>query len=105
MKNDLITSIVLAIVGVVGAYFVCNLFAGEIQPYPIKVLDSSVSNELAEPDPEVFNYHALNPTVEVYVGNCQEYDANGECLDDAPAHSDDGYIVEDDESANSNEGQ
>lgn len=81
MKSDLATSIGVAIIGVVAAYFVCNIFIGDIEPVKVKTVDASVSATLANPDPEVFNYRALNPTVEVYVGECTEYNESGECLD------------------------
>lgn len=87
MKTDLVTSIGIAIVGVVAAYFVCNIFIGDIEPVKVKSVDASVSATLAEPDAEVFNYRALNPTVEVYVGECTEYSDSGKCLD--------GTIIED----------
>lgn len=69
MKTDLASSIGAAIVGVLIAYFICNLFIGPIEDFTVKTVDSSVGAELVEPDPEVFNYKALNPTVEVYVGD------------------------------------
>ena len=81
-KTDLVTSIFLAIVGAVIAYFVCGFFIGEIEPYSYTTIDSSFSTDLAEPNVEVFNYKALNPTVEVYVGECDEFDENGECIDE-----------------------
>ena len=68
MKTDLASSIGAAIAGVLIAYFICNLFIGPIEDFTVKTVDSSVGAELVEPDPEVFNYKALNPTVEVYVG-------------------------------------
>jgi len=68
MKNDLFTAIVVAIVGVVMGFVVCNLFVGEIATKSIKTIDSSVNINLDAPDEEVFNAEALNPTVEVYVG-------------------------------------
>ena len=43
-------------------------------------LHSGIS-QTAEPNVGIFNYKALNPTVEVYVGNCEEYNAVGECVD------------------------
>lgn len=87
MKTDLASSIGVAIVGIIIAYFLTNLLV--VDPIKqantdvtVKSVDSSIGTELAEPDPEVFNYKALNPTVEVYVGNCEEYDsATGECID------------------------
>ncbi|MBR3246536.1 hypothetical protein IKF87_01490 [Candidatus Saccharibacteria bacterium] len=69
MKTDLASSIGAAIAGVLIAYFICNLFIGPIEDFTVKTVDSSVGAELVEPDPEVFNYKALNPTVEVYVGD------------------------------------
>lgn len=80
MKNDLVTSIVVAIVGILIAYFVCNLFAGDIPEFSFSTIDSSVSADLVDPDPEVFNYKAINPTVEVYVGNCEGSDNYEECI-------------------------
>ena len=69
MKTDLVSSIGVAIAGVLVAYFACNLFTGPIEDVTIKTVDSSFSTDIAEPNPEVFNYRAINPTVEVYVGN------------------------------------
>ena len=84
MKTDLASSIGIAIAGVLIAYFVCNLFIGPIEDVNIKTVDSSLSTDIADPNPEVFNYRAINPTVEVYVGddeNCAQFDDNGECID------------------------
>ena len=81
MKTDLASSIAAAIVGVLLAYFICNLFLGEIEPVTIKTVDSSVTADLVEPNAEIFNYKALNPTVEVYVGDCNEYNSYGECVE------------------------
>ncbi|MBR3115896.1 hypothetical protein IKF30_01570 [Candidatus Saccharibacteria bacterium] len=84
MKTDLLTSIGIAIVGGLIGYFVCNLFVGPIEDVSIKTVDSSISTDLSEPSAEVFNYKAINPTVEVYVGDsdsCKQYDDRGECID------------------------
>lgn len=81
MKTDLATSITAAIIGVIAAYFICNLFVGSIEDVTIKTVDSSINTTIAEPDPEVFNYKSLNPTVEVYVGDCTE-DSYGECVEE-----------------------
>lgn len=80
-KTDLATSIITAVIGVIIAYFVCNIFIGAGDPISVKILNSSVSPSLSEPNPELFNYKSLNPTVEVYVGECQEYDQDGNCID------------------------
>ncbi|MBR3236395.1 hypothetical protein IKF92_01815 [Candidatus Saccharibacteria bacterium] len=81
MKTDLITSIGIAIFGVLVSYAVCNLFLGEPESFSVKKLDNTASADLAAPDENIFNYKAIDPTVEVYVGNCKKFDQNGECID------------------------
>ena len=87
MKSDFVTSIIVAIVGAIGAYLICNLlFAGEPEIVEVKTIENSdISSSIAEPNPELFNIKALNPTVEVYIGECSEFNDQGECLDDAKA--------------------
>ena len=51
-------------------YFVCNLLVPKIESFTLPSLDSDIDYSLNEPNIEVFNYRAVNPTVEVYVGNC-----------------------------------
>lgn len=74
MKTDLASSIGIAIVGVLIAYFVCNIFISSIEDYTFSVVTTGVSAEPSNPDPEIFNYEALNPTVEVYVGDSTDND-------------------------------
>ncbi|MBR3248528.1 hypothetical protein IKF89_00660 [Candidatus Saccharibacteria bacterium] len=81
MKSELFTAIIAAVAGVLISYFVCNLFIGEIEPVAITTIENEVSAELPDPNPEVFNYKALNPTVEIFIGDCTEYDASGACID------------------------
>ena len=82
MKADLATSIVAAIAGVLISYFICNMLTGTIENATVKVIDTTVSADVDDPSPEVFNYKALNPTVEVYVGNCSgQYNEAGECIE------------------------
>lgn len=84
MKTDLFFSVGLAIFGTVIAYFVCDLLINElfkVENYTVKTIDSSISTDLVDPDPEVYNYKALDPTVEVYVGNCTEQNSYGECVE------------------------
>ena len=84
MKFDVTTAIITAIVGVIVAYLVTNsMILGTPKPINIKSPSSTISADLSEPDVNVFNYRALNPTVEVYVGEeCQNYDElKGVCLD------------------------
>ena len=81
VKTDLFTSIVAAIAGVLIAFFVTNLFIGPIEDVSYKKVSSGVNADIADPNPEIFNYKALNPTVEVYVGECVEYNQYGECVE------------------------
>lgn len=74
MKTDLVSSIGVAIAGVLIAYFVCNLFIGPIEDFTINSVTTKVDSTLSDPSPEVFNYKALNPTVEVYVGDGADND-------------------------------
>lgn len=73
-KKDLATAIGVAVLGVILAYFVCNLIVGNNSEssFSVKTVESSEDLELKDPDPEIFNYRALNPTVEVYVGDCTD---------------------------------
>jgi hypothetical protein len=84
MQKDLTTSIIIAILGVVGAFFIVNMMVGEISEVTIKSVDSSFGIDIPEPDDEVFNYKAINPTVEVYVGNnngdCAQLNSDGNCI-------------------------
>lgn len=81
MKTDLLTSTIIAIVGAIIAFFICNYIVGDIEGVSFKVVEGNISAEVASPNPEIFNDKALNPTVEVYVGNCTQYSDSGECLD------------------------
>ncbi len=87
MKKDLLTSIGTALLGAIIAYFICNLFLSPIEGVSFKSIETETTAEISEPSPEVFNYRALNPTVEVYVGDCQTYDDYGECIDEATIQS------------------
>ncbi|MBO7132326.1 hypothetical protein J6V85_03690 [Candidatus Saccharibacteria bacterium] len=81
MKTDLATAIISAVVGFVVAFFVTNYFTGEIQDFTYTTITTTVEASLEEPNREVFNYNALNPTVEVFIGSCAEYNEVGECIE------------------------
>ena len=104
MKTDLTTSILAAIVGAAIAFFVCNLLVPELENVSIKNLSETTSYSLSQPDVDVFNFRALNPTVEVYVGQCQNFDANGNCIDDQTTvqNADDENVDEGNNSGNEN---
>ena len=72
VQKELLTALITGIIGFVAAFFITNLFVGDTGKVTIPTTDSSVSTELSDPDPEIFNFKSLNPTVEVYVGQNQE---------------------------------
>lgn len=82
MKNDLATAIGVGIIGIIIGFVVCNLFLTDSESVSYKMINANVTMQLVEPDDEVFNVKALNPTVEVYVGDCAEYDSYGNCVED-----------------------
>ena len=83
MKTDLATSIGAAILGLIVGYFVTNVFLSAPEEVKYKTIDSaSLTSDLAVPSEGVFNYLALDPTVEVYVGSCTEFDTDGNCMSD-----------------------
>ena len=104
MKNDLATTIFTAIVGVIIAYFVCNMILPEIPNFTYKALSSNFSYSVSEPNPEIFNFRAVNPTVEVYVGQCESYDINGNCIVDTEISVDPNLLPENVNNGESNGG-
>ena len=68
MKTDLATSIIAAVVGVAIAFFVTNLILPGFGNISFKTVSGNTNYSLTEPDSEIFNFRALNPTVEVFVG-------------------------------------
>ncbi len=80
MKRDLILVAIAGVAGFLASYFVTNLLYHGIDTFSFKKLDAEVGTSVDAPNPEVFNFRSVNPTVEVYVGKCTEYDENGECV-------------------------
>lgn len=72
MKNSDIAMIILvASISVVVSYFLGNAILGDPNDRVEKLsYMNPIDNNIQEPDAETFNPYALNPTVEVYVGNC-----------------------------------
>ena len=67
-KSDIITVVMVAAIGVIISAALVNLLMGNpddayVSYKTIEVIDP----DLSEPDPEVFNSSAINPTIEVYV--------------------------------------
>lgn len=87
-QSDIFTIILVAGIGVIGSFFVCNSLMGSPKDAKVefKALKEAITDELVAPDPEVFNTTAINPTIEVYVGDCEDLDQNG-ILDDTELES------------------
>ncbi len=78
-QSDIFTLILIAGIGTLAAFFLCNAIMGDpdLATTEFKTLSSVIDNKLVAPDPEIFNGNAINPTVEVYVGSCEDIDQNG----------------------------
>ena len=72
MKNSDITLVILvASISVVVSYFLGNAILGDPNERVENIsYMNKIDNNVQDPDIETFNPYALNPTVEVYVGNC-----------------------------------
>ncbi len=78
-QSDIFTLILIAGIGTLAAFFLCNAIMGDPDDAKVefKKLSSVISADLATPDAEIFNSSAINPTIEVYVGDCEDIDHNG----------------------------
>ncbi len=83
-QSDIFSLILIAGIGTIAAFFVCRMILGDPNQATtkFKTINRTISSSLVDPDPEVFNSTAINPTIEVYVGDCEDIDQNG-ILDDA----------------------
>lgn len=71
-KSDIAMIILIASISVLIAYFVAKTVIGDVQNESVKVKTTeAISTDVAEPDPSVFNADAINPTVEVIIGQDQ----------------------------------
>ena len=102
MKNDIVTSVFAAIAGTVIAFFVCNIFVPGIEDFSFSTLQKGTTYTLSEPNPEVFNFRSVNPTVEVFVGQCEEYDSYGNCIDQVEIIEDPNILPNNPESTDDN---
>lgn len=78
-QSDIFTLILIAGIGTLAAFFLCNAIMGDPNDAKVEVKRPShvIASELAVPDAEIFNSTAINPTIEVYVGDCEDIDHNG----------------------------
>lgn len=77
-QSDIFSVILVSSAGILIAFFGCNAILGnpDERTASFRVIEP-ISSNLAEPNPETFNPEAINPTIEVYVGDCQDVDRNG----------------------------
>lgn len=69
-KSDIAMIILIASISVLIAYFVAKAVLGDVQNQSVKVKTAEpITAEVVEPDKTVFNTDAINPTVEVIIGN------------------------------------
>jgi len=62
--------ILIASISMLVAYFVAKAIIGDTQNQSVKVKTAEkILTEVTQPDPSVFNSNAINPTVEVIIGD------------------------------------
>lgn len=78
-RTDIFTIIAVTLVGIIVSASLVNLLLGDPNQKSVTFKSVEVVEAaLAQPDPEVFNPDAINPTVEVYVGECIDRDQDGQ---------------------------
>lgn len=69
-QSDIATIILVASISVITAYFVASSVI--VQPTgesaTVKTM-APISSEVENPDPKIFNANAINPTVQIEIGN------------------------------------
>lgn len=77
-RSDIFTVTFVASVGVLLTFIACSFLLGDPDTRYLKHKTiGKITADLTSPDSEVFNVDAINPTVEVYVGSCEDVDRNG----------------------------
>lgn len=71
-RSDIAMIILIASVSILVAYFAAKAIIGDVGSQSVKVKTADkITTDIKEPDPSVFNGNAINPTVEVIIGNTQ----------------------------------
>lgn len=78
-QSDIWALVLVAGIGTLAAFFGCNALLGDPNEATVSFtkLSDVIDGNLAAPNPEIFNAFAINPTIEVYVGECEDIDQNG----------------------------
>jgi hypothetical protein len=77
-QSDIFSIIIIAAAGTLFSYFLVNSLLGDpnLEIVNVKTIQE-ISPAIDAPDSELFNPEAINPTVEVFVGECEDIDQNG----------------------------
>lgn len=77
-RSDIITICLIAGIGVIASYVILNMVLGDPSEFSVdyKYIDE-ISADVTSPSEINFNSQAINPTVEVYVGECLDSDGDG----------------------------
>jgi hypothetical protein len=71
-RSDIAMIILIASISALIAYFVADSVIGDVQEETVKVKTADpITADVEKPDPTVFNSNAINPTVEVIIGDNQ----------------------------------
>jgi cell division protein FtsB len=69
-KSDIAMIILIASVSVLIAYFVAKAVIGDVGSQTVKVKTTEkITTDVKEPDTSIFNSNAINPTVDVIIGD------------------------------------
>lgn len=69
-KSDIAMIILIASISILVAYFAAKAILGDVQNQSVTVKTAEkISTDITEPDTGIFNPNAINPTVEVIIGN------------------------------------
>lgn len=69
-RSDIAMIILIASISMLLAYFISKSVLGDVGNQSVKVKTAEkIITEVATPDEDVFNPSAINPTVEVIIGN------------------------------------
>jgi len=69
-RSDIATITTIALISMVAAFLLADTILGKSTGGSVKVKTvEPISSEITEPDRTVFNKDAINPTVEVIIGN------------------------------------
>ena len=69
-KSDIVTASFVAVIGIVISFFVVRAIVGDPDEQTVRFQSIEVvQKDVADPSDDTFNSQALNPTVEVFVGD------------------------------------